>query len=349
MNDKAAALAMCALVRDTFRQSVASGIFVAMLVLTGVCVVLCLSVSIWGDVPLDGGKEPFLFLPKLPRESVVAAKALNPGKSAPVADAEFARREGVETLGGRMSIGFGLVTLPVSRERGDAVRFLELILGGGVAGTFGLLLALIWTAGFVPAFLDRAAAPVLLTKPVERRWLLAGKSVGVIVFVLFQVTLFVLATWLALGIRTGIWDMTYWWSVPLLVVQFAIFFSFSVFLGVVTRSSAACIFGAVLFWLVAWGINYGGVMSRELLDREYVPPGTLALADVAYWISPKPIDAGLLLFNSLDARRDFDKPEVFAKLETGRTFSPFLSIASSLLVAISLFLLAGREFELMDY
>ena len=78
----------------------------------------------------------------------------------------------------------------------------------------------------------------------------------------FQVTLFVLLTWLALGARTGVWSVTYWWCIPLLLLQFAIFYSFSALLAVVTRSTVACAFGSVLFWLLAWGINYGSVMAR---------------------------------------------------------------------------------------
>ena len=159
-----------------------------------------------------------------------------------------------------------------SRERSDAVQFLELILAWGVAGTFGLLLALVWTAGFVPTFLEPSAASVLLAKPVPRWQLLLGKYFGVLTFVGFQVVLFVALTWLALGVRTDVWDMTYWWCIPLLLLQFAIFYSFSVLLAVVTRSTVACVFGSVLFWLLAWGINYGSVMARGM-PRNPVPSG----------------------------------------------------------------------------
>ena len=38
--------------------------------------------------------------------------------------------------------------------RVSAVHLLELILAGGVADTLGLLLTLVWTAGFLPGFLD---------------------------------------------------------------------------------------------------------------------------------------------------------------------------------------------------
>ena len=40
------------LIRDTFRQAVASGIFWMMLVVTAICVVFCLSVDVSGDVAL---------------------------------------------------------------------------------------------------------------------------------------------------------------------------------------------------------------------------------------------------------------------------------------------------------
>ena len=116
-----------------------------------------------------------------------------------------------------MTLAFGAVSIPVSRERSDAVHFLELILASGIAGTFGLLLTLVWTAGFVPTFLDPSAASVLLAKPVPRWQLLLGKYFGVLAFVGFQVVLFVALTWLALGVRTKVWDMTYWWCIPLLL------------------------------------------------------------------------------------------------------------------------------------
>ena len=41
-------------------------------------------------------------------------------------------------------------------------------LAGVVADTAGVLLALLWTAGFLPTFLEPAAVTVLLAKPAPR-------------------------------------------------------------------------------------------------------------------------------------------------------------------------------------
>jgi ABC-type transport system involved in multi-copper enzyme maturation permease subunit len=350
MNVRSNVVTLKQMARDTFRQAGASGISWMMLTVTAICVVLCLSVNVSGDVSLHGDDEPVLFLPQASASAVVSRAAADQTAGASlVPDADVARREGIETISGRMTLAFGAVSFPVSRDRDDAVAFLELLLAGGFAGTVGVLLTLVWTAGFVPAMLDPSAASVLLAKPVTRRQLLLGKYFGVLVFVGFQVVLFVGLTWLALGVRTNVWSRAYLWCVPLLLFQFATFYSFSVLLAVITRGTVACVFGSVLFWLMAWGINYGCVMARGSLEAQYVPASTIALSRAAYWISPKPIDAGLIVFNTLDAQRHFEKPPVFNLLESGQAFSPCLSILSSLLFTGVLLALSVYEFGAMDY
>jgi len=354
------------LIRDTFRQGWASGISWMMLAVTAICVLLCLSVTISDDVVLGSQDELALFLPP-PTPVAVAPSAVQLlGSSGPLQcltlmtlsqkiwlapenNADLARREGIDTISGKMTLAFGAVSFPVPRERGDSVRFLELLLSGGIAGSVGLLLALVWTAGFLPAFLEASTASVLLAKPVGRWQLLVGKGIGVLTFVGFQVVIFVALTWLALGLRTNIWDVTYWWCVPLLLFQFAVLYSFSVLLAVITRSTVACVFGSMLFWLLAWGINYGSIMVARMQQDQQVPSFTVALSHAAYWISPKPIDAGLMLFNALDAHQHFDKPMLFKLLESGGSFSPQLSLLSSFGIAAALLALSAYELNAKDY
>ncbi len=338
------------LIRDTFRQAWASGISAMMLTVTAVCALLCLSVTISGDVSLHDPNETVLFLPTpSPPATAPTGNTVPNGRPILENDPESARREGIETLQGRMSLAFGAVSFPVSRERADAVHFLELVLAGGIAGTVGLLLALIWTAGFMPTFLEPGAAAALLAKPIARWQLLLGKYFGVLTFAAFHVVLFVGATWFALGLRTTIWDLDYLWCIPLLLLQFAVFYSFSVLLAVVSRSTVTCVFGAVLFWLLAWGINYGSIMARNVVETRSLPPATVALANTAYWIFPKPIDGGLILFNALNASRHFEKPLVFTLLESWRGFSPALSILSSFAITIALLAFSAYELQATDY
>jgi ABC-type transport system involved in multi-copper enzyme maturation permease subunit len=350
MNARFAVATLEHLIRDTFRQAWASGICWMMLAVTATCAALCLSVDVSGDVSLHDEGEPVLFLPQAPAQAVAPPDAASRKVWATLkAGPDAARKEGIETIGGRVTLAFGAVSFPVSRERGDAVHLLELLLAGGIAGTLGLLLALVWTAGFLPTFLEPGAASVLLAKPAARWQLLVGKYLGVLTFVAFQIALFVLSTWLALGVRTRVWDMTYWWCIPLLLLQFAVFYGFSVFLAVVARSTVACVFGSLLFWMLAWGINYGSATARGIAEPRCLPSFTRASADVAYWIFPKPIDAGLILFRALDAHRHFEEPAAFRLLESWPSFSPRLSILSSFMIAGALLALSAHEFNERDY
>src|SRR5205085_4056040 len=128
---------------------------------------------------------------------------------------------------------------------------------GIVADTLGVLLALVWTAGFMPTFLDPAAVSVSLAKPPGRGALLLSRFAGVVLFVGAQVLAFIALTSVALGLRTGVWGAGYWLCVPLLLAQFAIFFAFSALMAVMTRNTAACLIGSILFWLACWAMNYG--------------------------------------------------------------------------------------------
>src|SRR5581483_10781747 len=147
------------LVRDTFRQARAAGITAVMLAVSGVCILFCLSVSVRAPLTLKHGDEPAEFLPA----------------SDPQADPQKAAAQGVDIAGGEMTVAFGAVRLPLGRDGRDGVRFIQLVLAGGVADALGVLLALVWTAGFLPTFLEPSAASVLLAKPVPRWSLLAGK------------------------------------------------------------------------------------------------------------------------------------------------------------------------------
>jgi ABC-type transport system involved in multi-copper enzyme maturation permease subunit len=358
------------LTRDTFRQACASGVCWMMLAVTAICTLLCLSVSVSGDAELFAKDEPGYFVPQTPPIAVARSVASVLGSSHPLdaltrtaasamrpatgwlaleANPGLAKGEGIETIRGRMTLAFGAIPIPLYRERRESVHFLELVLAVGIAGTLGLLLALVWTAGFVPTFLEPSAAAVLIAKPAARWQLLLGKYCGVLAFVGFQVVLFVALTWLALGLRTKVWDMTYWLCIPLFLVQFAIFYSFSVLLAVLTRSTVTCVFASVLFWLVAWGINYGRVLALGTEESQQLPSITRTLADATYWLSPKPIDAWLILLNALDAQRDFDKSRALVLLESGPGFSPLLSILSSLVITGVLLGLSVHEFNATDY
>jgi hypothetical protein len=333
MNLSAAIYAIRWLVRDTFRQARSSGLFWLTLAVSGACIIFCLGTGVRGNMLLQSGGEPAEFVP-------AGDPVVSPAKAAV---------SGVDVAGAELTLAFGAVRVPLARDGTDGVRHLYLLLAGGVADALGVLLALVWTAGFLPTFLEPGAASVLLAKPVPRWSLLAGKFLGVLALVGFQALVFVGGTWAALGISTGVWELAYLWCVPLLLLHFATVFSVSALLAVCTRSTAACVIGSVLFWLLCWAMNYGRHFAAGVPDVQQLPDSLTWLLEAGYWVLPKPADLGLLLCDALDAGHHFSQGPALQNVQARGEFHPGLSVLSSLAFAAAMLWVAGRQFVATDY
>ncbi len=320
------------LVKDTFRQSFVSGLCWLLFGLSAICILGCLSVSVSGPMSLAPPDETPNFLPRFDKEAQ---------------DEHKLKASGVTVAEGTLSLAFGAVKVAVARDVPNAVHFFQLILAAGVADTLGLLLTLVWTAGFLPGFLAPQAVAVLLAKPVPRWGLLAGKYIGVLAFVLVHAAFFVGGTWLALALRTGVWDAGYLLCIPLLLLQFAIFFGFSLLLAVCCRSTVVCVFGSIAFWGICWAINFG---RHAVMAADKVAHGgsfsslMVRMADIGYWLLPKPVDLGVLAFGTLGAQSHF-RPI----LESTAGLSLGLSVATSLLFTAVVLYAASKQFAEMDY
>jgi ABC-type transport system involved in multi-copper enzyme maturation permease subunit len=332
MNAPTALLTITWLARDTIRQALASGVFYLMLAISAVCILFCLSVQPSGG-PTAAPGEKLEILP--PNDS--EAK-----------DPEKLRKSGVDLRNGEITLGFGLFHTQIGRDKADSVRHQQLMLAGGVADMLGLILALVFTAGFVPTFLEPSAIAVLLAKPVPRWSLLVGKYLGVVAFVFFHAVIFVGGTWMALGLRTGVWEAAYLVCIPLLVLHFAVFYSFSTFLAVCTRNTVACVFGSILFWGLCWGINYGRFMMVTLPDLDAMTPLMKGLVEGSYWILPKPFDQTMMLLDSLQAGNFFPEAKMHAE-KYAPSFSPEMSILSALGFGVLMLVSSARQFVKTDY
>ncbi len=336
MNLPTALLTIKWMIRDTFRQSLASRLFWVLLGISVICIAFCASVRVEGDE-------------KLPTEPGEAAIGLPPSDpDVKKLGTEKVKKEGVDILGSKLYLGFGLFQAAEGRDRNDAVRFLQVWLAGIVADTAGIFLVLIWTAGFLPTFLEPSQATVLLAKPVPRWSLLVGKYLGVLGFVFVQSTIFVVGTWLALGLATGVYDALYLLSIPLLVIHFGVFYSFSVLLAVWTRNTVVCVFGSLVFWVICWGMNFGR-HAVEVHAMQAMTPAGRTVLEISYWILPKPADMNTILFDALNASGFSAGMQEMAKLKKEGKFQPELSVLASMIFAVVMVGISARELRATDY
>ncbi len=326
MNSPTAVMVVRCMVRDTVRQSLASRAFWLLLGLSGVCILLCLSVGVKG------------------------ATAVRPPGEIELFGADRQPYTGLNQGRGVLSLGFGAVRVEQWRDAESSVHFLQILLVMIAAGAVGMLLLLLWASGFLPEFLQPQAASVLLTKPVPRWALLAGKFLGVVAFAAVQIVIFVAGTWAALGLRTGIWRVDYLVSIPLLVAEFAVLYSFSAALAVWTRSTVACVVGSLLLWGLCSAVNFhrlAAVLQTEN-GAAVASPVADALLEAGYWVLPKPVDLERLSQDTLRSDRHF-RPLPEVKALESKSSNLALSVLTSLLFAAALLAAAGLRLAKMDY
>jgi hypothetical protein len=315
-------------VYTTFREALASRLFAVTALVTGVCIVFCLSMRVQGEAPLP--VAPGEMQMRLPLEE---AQRLGSRQT-----------EGMDVAFSEVSFLFGAVRVPYRHYPEDAVLFVQMLLGSFLADIAGVLLALIWTAGFLTSFLEPGRCSLLLAKPVPRWGLLTGQYLGILVFVGLQTALFIAGTWLALGLATGQWPVLYLLCIPILLLHYGIFFAVSAWLAVRTRSSMVCLVGSIAFWVLCWNLNHGWHTAQT--DTPGVGPWWLG---TAYWMLPKPADLNWLLLEVLHGDHFLGRLLGYASLGTDGGLRLAGSIATSMLFAVGMLILAVRRFARTDY
>lgn len=109
-------------------------------------------------------------------------------------------------------------------------------------------LALLSTASIFPDFIAEGSIGISLSKPVGRLRLFLLKYFGGLLFVALQVTVFTVIVFLALGWRTGEWNLTVFWAVPVVTFVFSLLHAVAVWIGVLTRSTLFALLAAFLMW-----------------------------------------------------------------------------------------------------
>jgi ABC-type transport system involved in multi-copper enzyme maturation permease subunit len=199
---------------------------------------------------------------------------------------------------------FGLWTLPdvFRASLGKCVFFIENYMIGGIGAWIATLVGVVITAFFIPNMLRKGTIDMLLVKPIHRPTLLIYKYIGGLAFVLLNSTIAIGGTWLVLGLRSGIWAPGFLLTILSLTFFFAILYSVSALLAVLTRSAIVAIlvtcFVSFVFGLVGLGYqNLAAVQKDEILAKQFHDSGwgwLFVVADVVHAVLPRTSDLNVL-------------------------------------------------------
>jgi len=177
---------------------------------------------------------------------------------------------------------------------GSLVQFIELNIVGTWGAGIAMLISSIITSFFVPNMVRKGTIDLFLTKPVRRPVLLIFKFIGGLTFMFVNTLVIVAGIWLVLGLRSGLWPMGFLFTIFILTFEFAIFYSVSTLVGVLTQSPIICILASCFTWLVLWSVGQFYAAVEIFRPTNLLPKWVNTSADVLHFITPRYKDLDIL-------------------------------------------------------
>lgn len=187
------------------------------------------------------------------------------------------------------------VTLFGKEAQGFEIDLFKLVIGiesalATALFTGGLFFSIFATASLVPNMLDKGNIDWLLSKPVSRPQLLAGRYLGGLLIVACNVFYLIGGAWLILSFKTGIWHVPFLVSGVMITAIFAVIFAFMVMLGVSLQNSAVAIMGAYLILFFSPMLFQRDRIYALLSNKIYQ-----WLLDGLYFLTPRTFEIGDLV------------------------------------------------------
>lgn len=320
---------MKCLTGESLRQAVASHLFPLLLFYSASIITLAATVR-FSNIPDAANYE-------------IAQRA--PVEEAARIGPEELEKSGIPLIQGEIKLLFGVVKMPWLKFKENAIRYFESMLVFFTSDAVGLVFALIWTAGFIPEFLQGFWWSMLRLRPLSTGFMLLGKAFSVVIVLCLHGIILIGGTWIALGIATNVWNGLFLWSFAILIIQFFCFYPASVFLGTWSRSTMVAIIGSIAFWAICWLVNHAHI--GNLAQNSGAPPSSVAiwLIDIAYWALPKPIDFSIILSDLTGTIKEFPPPTAWMNAWECGKVPPIASIGTSMLSSALVLWLSCMELK----
>jgi ABC-type transport system involved in multi-copper enzyme maturation permease subunit len=199
--------------------------------------------------------------------------------------------------------------------KGDQIDVEKVIIGiesviAMIVFTGGIFLSIFASASLIPNMLEKGHIEILISKPLSRSLLFLARYAGALFIMAVNVSYLIGGTWLILSVKTGIWNLPYLYSIPMVMIAFAIMYALMALVGVTTRSPGVSVMVAytVLFFsplLVQKDEIYAFLSNNVyyyLLEGIYhLLPKTFELGEINQaLVMSKPIESwGALLTSTL--------------------------------------------------
>lgn len=215
-----------------------------------------------------------------------------------------------------------------------------------------MVLALISTASIFPELIASGSIDLYLSRPIGRFRLFLTKYLGGMMFVVLQVTVFAVGSYLAFGLRAGQWRPSLFLIIPLTTLLFSYLFAVCVLAGVVTRSTLAALLITGVFWAACiignlverkmFEVRAARSAAADAFDRQ-ADEAEATLADMKR--NPSVLDAFGIREQRTVGRRDAARRQAEDARQSAEGLNTYYRIASAVVTLIPK---TGETVDLLD-
>ncbi|MEO6695560.1 MAG: ABC transporter permease subunit [Ignavibacteria bacterium] len=152
---------------------------------------------------------------------------------------------------------------------------------------------LISVSSFIPSMLEKGNIDLLLSKPVSRSKIIIAKFTGSVLLIFISLVYLIGFVWLILSIKSGYWHFPFLLSIFWLTLSFAVVFSFTLLVGLISQSSILSVLLSIFLLIVTKILSIREVAIFSFVENEPVR----FIINFFYYILPKPSDINSIAEN----------------------------------------------------
>ncbi|RJP62510.1 MAG: hypothetical protein C4543_01890 [Ignavibacteriales bacterium] len=225
---------------------------------------------------------------------------------------------GLEDLSGSIQMDTGKDLEVLEEVVGGIKLFIVIPLFGG-----GLFLSIFSASSFIPNMLEKGNIDVILSKPISRSQIIFGKFLGGTLVVLLNIAYLVIGIWFLIGLKFGIWHLSFLLTIVTITFAFAVLYSLIILIGILSQSSIlAMMLSYIIFFILSpiLSIRDQIMMLADSKVLEIILEGL-------YYIVPKTSELGSITSDIAVGGSIYDFQPIF----TSAVFL-ILSIALSIII-----------------
>lgn len=156
----------------------------------------------------------------------------------------------------------------------------------------GLSMSIFATSDNIPSLLKTGSIDLIVTKPISRFNILAGRFFGSLAVVSANILYLILFSWIIFSAEFEIWNFNYLYSALIIILVYSALFTLVMFFGFLTKNG-------MISMMISFAVIF---ISPVLMFREYFYTSLSSelirnLVDFTYYIIPKVSDLGEIIIN----------------------------------------------------